>query len=640
MEKYFNKMEKDFLFENRQGQKEMSEIVEDAINNNKHILIEAGTGIGKTMAYLMPSILYAKKNKQRVLISTNTINLQEQLLNKDLPLLEKIIDQPIEYAIVKGRSNFVCGNRLLKNSDNEELINWYKNTKTGDKSEIDFSITNEQWLSVCSDIDYCTQYQCSKTNNCFFYKSRRSLQSKEVLIVNHSLLFSSFEFEHMLPEYDILILDEAHKLENVARSYFEVKINSKDIFLNIGLLHNKKTNKGVLTRLINELTNLGANKEQLEDIKIDFSDVINSIYDIYLLLSNNLISILLNNNSYNIRKNKIEKELDKYYEYIDRLKSKLVILIKLENKIENMLDIYIVSDEVKSSFYMLYAKIKENLEKLFEIQKNNEEDYVNWFQYNSNTAELSIVSTPIDISNQFESIFKGISVVMTSATLKVNDSFDFIKSRLGLNNFEFYSVNSPFDYDKNMRIGISTNNFNPNSNDYMEYVIDFLNKYLEKNNEGTFILCTSYKQVEQIYAKLDLEHFNILKQGTMSRNNLIENFKINKKSILIGTDSFWEGVDVKGEKLKSVVIVKLPFISPDDPIIEAITENMSKHNINAFMNYQLPLMIIKLKQGIGRLIRSKQDSGDIIILDNRVYTKRYGKNIINSLPSKNILKIK
>ncbi len=640
MLEYFNKMEKDFLFENRQGQKEMADIVEEAINYNKHILIEAGTGIGKTIAYLLPSILYAKKNKKRVLISTNTINLQEQLLNKDLPLLEKIINEPIEYAIVKGRSNFVCGNRLMKNSENEELIEWYKNTKTGDRSEIDFSITNDEWYSVCSDMDYCTQYGCSKTSNCFFYKSRKSLQSKEVLIVNHSLLFSSFEFEHILPEYDILILDEAHKLENIARSYFETKINSKDIFLNIGLLHNKKTNKGALTRLINELTNLGANKGQLEDIQVDLSDVLNSIYDIYILMSNNLISIILKNNSYNIRKNKIEKELDKYYEYLERLKSKLVLLINSEIKIKNMLDIYEVSEDVKSAFYMSYIKVKENLEKLFEIQKNNEEDFVNWFYYNSNTAELSIISTPIDISNQFESIFKGLTVIMTSATLKVNESFEFIKSRLGLNNFEFYSVVSPFNYDENMRIGVSTNNHNPNSNEYMEYVIDFLNRYLEKNDEGTFILCTSYKQVEQIYSNLDLEHFNVLKQGTMSRNNLIENFKSNKKSILIGTDSFWEGVDVKGEKLKSVVIVKLPFISPDDPIIEAITENMAKNNINAFMNYQLPLMIIKLKQGIGRLIRSKQDSGDIIILDNRVYTKRYGKNIINSLPSKNILKIK
>lgn len=224
---------------------------------------------------------------------------------------------------------------------------------------------------------------------------------------------------------------------------------------------------------------------------------------------------------------------------------------------------------------------------------------------------------------------------MTSATLRIGTDFSYISNRLGLENFTKHFVNSPFDYNKNMKIILPNNNYEPNSIEYINYVIEFLNKYISERNEGTFILCTSYKQVTMISNGLKLKNFNILVQGQMSRSKMINEFK-NSKSVLLGTDSFWEGVDVKGDSLKNIIIVKLPFLVPDNPVTEAIIEDIKTQGKNPFMSYQLPQAVIKLKQGVGRLIRSKTDSGQIVILDNRVKTKYYGKIILNSLPSKSV----
>ncbi|VWL85696.1 ATP-dependent DNA helicase [Oceanivirga miroungae] len=640
MLEYFNKMQKDFNFEVREGQINMANIIRQSINENKSCVIEAGTGVGKTLAYLLPSILYASKNNKKVVVSTNTINLQEQIVEKDLPMLEKIIGEKIKYQIIKGRSNYICGNRLLKNSTNDKLIEWYQNTKTGDRQEIDFELSNEEWNNVCCDIDYCVNFACSKTDNCFFYKNRKKTQDKNVLIVNHSLLFSSLKFEGILPKYDILVIDEAHNIENIARAYLEKKINSKNFLTNMGILYNRNTKMGYLRRLITELSNLSDGQKEIDDIFSEMSDVLNSIYDFFVNLTNYLVQNIYATKKYSIREVNISSKIPKYYEYVEIIKEKYILLEEFKNNLLKLTNKYSVSEDILASFFMIYDKISLDLKNLFEINENKDSfESVNWFKLDNIGYNLEIVSSKIDISEEFDEIFSDKLTVLTSATLKVDDSYDYLKKRLGLRDFEFYSVESPFDYDKNMRIIVSKNNFNPNSDEYLDFTIDFLHKYLKDHSNGTFILCTSYKQVEYIYSNLVVDGFNILKQGTMSRTSLIDRFKDEGKSILIGTDSFWEGVDVKGEKLKNVIIVKLPFVAPDDPIIEAISEKIAKDKKNPFIEYQLPLMITKLKQGIGRLIRSKKDSGDIVILDSRIYSKNYGKSILNSMPSSNIVKI-
>lgn len=640
MLKYFNKMQEDFNFEIRQGQINMSNIIENSIINNQSCVIEAGTGVGKTLAYLLPSILYVKNNNKKLVVSTNTINLQEQIIEKDLPLLEEIIGEKIKYQIVKGRTNYICGNRLLKNSTNEKLIEWYRNTKTGDKSEIDFNISSEEWNSVCCDLDYCTNFLCSKTDNCFFYNNRKKIQDKNVLIINHSLLFSSLKYEGILPKYDILVIDEAHNIENTARTYLEIKINTKNFLTNMGIIYNRNTKMGYLRRIITEISILSKNDSNIDNLFQDISEILNTIYDFYNSMSNYLISAIISYKKFNIREINIKDKISKYYEYVEIIKEKYILLQEFKNKLVSYIVKYQVSEDLVANFFMMFDKIDLDLKNLFEINSSdNVDNNVNWFKVDPNTYNLEIISSKIDISEEFDEIFNDKLTILTSATLQVDESYDYLKERLGLTEFKFYKVLSPFDYDKNMRILIPENKYNPNSDEYLDFTIKFLHKYLKEHSNGTFILCTSYKQVEYIYNNLIVDGFNILKQGTMSRSSLIDKFKDEGKSILIGTDSFWEGVDVKGEKLKNVIIVKLPFVSPDDPIIEAISEKILKDNKNPFTKYQLPLMITKLKQGLGRLIRSKKDSGDIVILDNRIYSKSYGKTILNSMPSKNIVKI-
>ncbi|MDK9580695.1 ATP-dependent DNA helicase [Sneathia sanguinegens] len=275
MNEYFEKIINEYGFEKREGQEKMAQLIQNCIDENKSCLVEAGTGIGKTLAYLLPSILYSKKNEKRVVISTNTINLQEQIIDKDLPLLEKIIGEKINYRLVKGRGNYVCGNRLINNCTDPSIIDWYKKTKTGDKSEIDFYIDPSVWEQIKSDKDYCINAKCSQTDNCFYYKIKEKIKDCEILIVNHALLLSHFKYDKVLPDFDFLVIDESHNLENIARTYFEDSLSAKDLGLNFGLIYNKRTNKGIFTKLALQI-------EGIEKIYVDYIDTFNRLYDAFL----------------------------------------------------------------------------------------------------------------------------------------------------------------------------------------------------------------------------------------------------------------------------------------------------------------------------------------------------------------------
>lgn len=618
MNKYFKKMIEEYGFERRQGQEQMASIIEENISNSSSCIIEAGTGIGKTFAYLLPLILYAKKNKKRVVISTNTINLQEQLIKKDLPLIEKLLAEDIKYRLVKGRSNYVCGNRLIKNCIDETFINWYKTTKTGDKSEIDFYIDPIIWNQIKGDKDYCVNSKCRQTNNCFYYKARELVNDSEILIVNHALLFSHFKYDRILPDFDILVFDEAHNIENVARSYFETSISSKELGVNIGMIYNSRTNTGIVRKI-----------SDIDDIYVDFIGSINSVYSAF----SNLFDII---RMEMIKFDTLALRIDRMVNY-DKYESCIKEILRKFSDFEDINKILLLKgldEDLKKEYLMYYSKLKETVSFFLEKEKSVEKT-VDWFSYNKYTNEVKIVKTPLDISSLLKNIYNNLTVIMTSATLRIGNDFSYIEKRLGLESFNKYFVESPFDYDKNMKIILSNNKYNPNSEEYLKYVNKFLNDYIQKKGEGTFILCTSYKQVETLSNGLKLKNFKILVQGQMSRSKMIEEFK-NTKSVLLGTDSFWEGVDVKGDSLKNIVIVKLPFLVPDNPITEALIEDIEEKGLNPFISFQLPQAIIKLKQGVGRLIRSKTDSGSILILDSRVKMKPYGKIVLESLPSKTV----
>lgn len=625
MNEYFEKIINEYGFEKREGQEKMAQLIQNCIDENKSCLVEAGTGIGKTLAYLLPAILYSKKNEKRVVISTNTINLQEQIIDKDLPLLEKIIGEKINYRLVKGRGNYVCGNRLINNCTDPSIIDWYKKTKTGDKSEIDFYIDPSVWEQIKSDKDYCINAKCSQTDNCFYYKIKEKIKDCEILIVNHALLLSHFKYDKVLPDFDFLVIDESHNLENIARTYFEDSLSAKDLGLNFGLIYNKRTNKGIFTKLALQI-------EGIEKIYVDYIDTFNRLYDAFFDLFTK-ISLELTRISATCLK------LNKFYDKKALKKSidKIIETYEIFEEINKKLLEYPMDEETKQEYLNYYSKIKDGYKIIQAFLEKDLKNSVRWFRINQANSDIEICITPLDISEKLKIIYQDRIVIMTSATLKIANSFSYINERLGLENFEKYTVESPFDYDKNMKILLSKNKFEPNSLEYLNYSIEFLNKYLNEKKEGTFILCTSYKQVELISKGLKLKDCNVLVQGQMSRKKMIEEFKNSEKAaILIGTDSFWEGVDVKGNKLKNIVILKLPFFVPNNPVNEALIEEIKKRGINPFINFQLPQAIIKLKQGVGRLIRSKSDSGEVIILDNRIKSKSYGALVLASLPSKTI----
>lgn len=620
MNEYFEKMINEYGFEKREGQEKMAKIIQEAIENRKSCIIEAGTGIGKSLAYLLPAVLHAKKTNTKVVVSTNTINLQEQLIEKDLPLLEKILNEKIKYRLVKGRGNYICGNRLNRNCRDDNLISWYKHTKTGDKSEIDFYVDPTVWDMVKSDKDYCVGAGCARDKKCFYYKAKENIQNAEILIVNHALLFSHFKYDKVLPDFDVLILDEAHNIESIARNYFEKNIGSKEIGQNIGMIFNRRTNTGIFKKF-----------SSVEGVYLEFTDSINGIYDAFM----NLFSVIrLNLVEKNVLSMRIDKLSDKkkYVENLERIIEKF----KLFEEVSKKLLLSDVEEEAKQEFTLYYTRLKEAVLFINELLNEKTVNAVDWIKLNPVTHDVEIKKTPLDISDVIKKIYEDRSVIMTSATLRIGKDFTYISNRLGLENFGKEFVTSPFDYDKNMKIFLSNNGYNPNSMEYLNYTIEFLNKYLEEKKEGTFVLCTSYKQVDTISKGLKVKGYNILIQGQLSRKKMIEEFK-NTRSVLLGTDSFWEGVDVKGDKLKNIVIVKIPFFVPDDPVNEALIEDIKNKGQNPFMSFQLPQAIIKLKQGVGRLIRSKTDNGEVIILDNRVKNMRYGKVILNSLPSKTIV---
>lgn len=249
----YYKMINEMKFEKRKQQYKMSKIILDNFENNNSCIIEAPTGIGKTLAYLIPSFVHSKMNNKIFVVSTNTINLQQQLVEKDIPLLESILKDEIEYAIVKGRSNYVCGSRLRANCKNQDIIKWFENTKTGDKAEIDFYIDPTEWANICSDIDFCKYSNCAKSDDCYFYVERKKLNNKQILIVNHSILFSDYIYDNILPEYDTLIIDEAHNIENIARNSFQLSFDFKDVLAQIGIMYNNQNNTGVLINYTNSL---------------------------------------------------------------------------------------------------------------------------------------------------------------------------------------------------------------------------------------------------------------------------------------------------------------------------------------------------------------------------------------------------
>jgi ATP-dependent DNA helicase DinG len=599
-------------YEYRPAQLEMASVVAAAMERQKSALIEAGTGIGKTLAYLVPLVSLGF----RCVISTGTKNLQGQIIRKDIPFLESCFGKRIKAYSLKGRANYLCLRRWKQFSSNpglnftrvaEGLLGikkWQIHTKTGDRNELEWLSENDPlWSEICSTTDTCWGLKCKDYERCYVTRARQEAACADLVVVNHHLLMADCCLRirsntSAIPAYSRLILDEAHMLEQVATEYF-------------GL--------GVSNHRIQELSrNI---RREASDTNLEDAELSGILERLLEKSSTFFGSILTREERFSINNRIITGETkNRLLDLINTLKQ---LSFNLEKK-------GIGCDPI----LLCYKKAQEIQNTLDFIYDHNDSDFVFWGERRKNTVSLRV--SPIDVSDQLVTyLFKPLKgLVLTSATLSTDQGFDYIKTRLGLaSDFELI-LESHFDYSKQAVIFNPKEMPNPDRNGFLEQLGPQISRILHLTRGRALLLFTSYRNLDRAYHYLKGEglEYKLLKQGEGPKEHLLDEFWNDITSVLLATSSFWQGVDIPGEALSCVVIDRLPFSVPTDPITEARINWIRNRGGNPFQEYQLPSAIITLKQGFGRLIRHRQDRGLLVILDSRAYTKSYGKIIFKNLP--------
>ena len=609
----------------------MSEAISEAIKLNKHLVVEAGTGVGKSLAYLIPFIIYVAKNNKKVVISTYTKTLQNQLYLKDLPFLKRSLGIKFNYALCLGSENYLCLRRLnskyvydLLDSDSQfnemaKILDWSSKTKSGIKSDLDFIPKSGVWNNVCREPDLCLGKKCSFKDDCFYKRAKNTERKSNILVTNHSLFFTNLASGgQVLPNFHAVVFDEAQTLEKIATSYLGIELSNTKIKYLFDSIYNPKTNRGLLTkfknlnrRTINSIKEYLAESEQASRI---FFQEISQIFG-------------AENDSKRIRTKSI------VFNYMEEP------LKHLADSLSELLDY--IKDEEDEALIKSYSKRCVDISKAMSfILNQTKDDYVYWIEVSKRkrAVKYSLFAAPIEIADELDKqLFSKIKpIILTSATLSTNNDFGFIKKHLGIKECDELLLGSPFNYEKNVLLYLPKKIEDPNHKFevFQEQVLEHIKKIIDIMRGRIFILFTSYKMLNVIFNDLIsiYKDINLLKQGDKPRYELLANFKENKNSVLLGTTTFWQGIDVPGKSLECVIITKLPFSVPDDPITEAKMELIESRNGNPFIEYQVPQAIMMFKQGCGRLIRNKSDRGIVGILDPRIKTRYYGRSFINALP--------
>jgi len=595
-------------YEERPEQKKMAAAVASAIESGKHLIVEAGTGTGKTLAYLVPAVLSGKQ----AVISTGTRNLQEQVFFKDIPFLKKKLKSRFSAVMLKGRSNYLCPLRLEKFSRSpmlegsadgkllREIMEWSVITKTGDKSELGgMPEENRIWNSVCATHDFCSSQKCPRLTDCFIGRLRKEAENAQIIVVNHYLFFADLairemSFNRILPNYDVVIFDEAHQVEDVASQYFGFSVS------NYRLEELVKDSYPVLKEC-------GQNerKETAKDI------------DNLLSRSRNFF-------------HSFRKDTDRRFSLKENelLKEPAEILLTSLEAIRAKLSVMKNISESSKALIQRYGLIHEEL---LEITSCLNDEYIFWGETRGNGVFL--YASAIDVSSTFrEALYPRCTAVFTSATLASAGGFDYFQSRLGLEEADTVLLPSPFDFSSQGTIYLPKMP-PPNSNNFLDALASESIRLINLVKGRTLFLFTSFRNMHEIRRRLEGKiDYPILMQGEAPRHALLEQFKSRVDSILLATSSFWQGVDVRGEALSCVIIDRLPFASPGDPVISARIERIRRNGGNPFNDYQVPYAVLALKQGLGRLIRHRNDSGIIMVADSRMLSKGYGKVFLSSLP--------
>jgi ATP-dependent DNA helicase DinG len=680
-------------YETRREQIEMFKAVVKAINESQHLMVEAGTGVGKTFAYLIPAIAYAFSaketredtaegiNNQSVVISTHTINLQEQIFHKDLPLLQEILGVPFTSALVKGRNNYICLRRLnraanfqselfetsLELEELSRLKTWSATTKEGSLSDISWAPSDKVWSEVSCERDNCSGKKCSYYRQCFYRLARNAVWNADIIVVNHALLLMDAlmreEENNILPNYDVAIIDEAHRLESVAQSHLGIDISNYRVNYLLNSIYNPRTNKGLLSFIPPRITPLRRCKESLQSARNAAETFFNSIIEWHENEAPengrirkkdfipNTLSAELSRLHFDLKELKdalLKKKNLKGTRKFDEteLNAFLIRTASLALELENFVK---QSDESPSPDLSLppEARLARGGEGrgTERVNTTNTPNGVYWVEKRKsrfNRPNIILKSAPVSVAESLKKILFGRlkSVVLTSATLATSqkDGLGYLKKILGIEKTGEVILGSPFDYQKQVKMFLTRDMPDPNDKaSFLPMAGERIMKYLNLSKGSAFILFTSYelmnRMYEHLYPELEKAGMAAYLQGKdLPRHKMLEEFKNRVGSVIFGADSFWQGVDVPGAALENIIITKLPFPVPSEPVVEAKIEKMEREGIDSFMGYFLPEAIIKLRQGFGRLIRTKTDKGMVVILDNRVVTKQYGRFFINALP--------
>lgn len=641
-------------YEHRVQQMKMAEAVAAALRQGRHLVAEAGTGVGKSFAYLVPAILAVAEAKEekdeqdsqeargskplkKIVVSTHTISLQEQLLHKDLPLLNAVLPLEFTAVLVKGRRNYVSLRRLatalarvgsLFNTEEEieqlrALRDWSKTTTDGSLSDLTFKPPGAVWDEAASDSGNCLGKKCPTYKDCFYYQARRRVFNSQILIVNHALLFSDLALRRagasILPKYDAVIFDEAHTLEAVAADHLGVSVSSGQVQYILNKLYNDRTNKGLLVH-----HHCGAEQRQT----LTCSQLADDFFrDIHNWLGQQTEK---NGRVYKpeIVGNPLSPALEELAAMIRQRSSK------------------VTDDAQRLDFVSAYERLQTLAGEIEVWRTQAIPEAVYWIEATQSRRgwlQIRLDAAPIDVGPVLrKELFEPThSVIMTSATLAVGrqGSFEFFKSRVGLTQTDTIRVGSPFNYREQVKLILVEDMPDPTQQreQFDSRCIALIRRYIARTDGRAFVLFTSYdmmrRAASQLTPWLSEQDWALYCQADgLPRHEMLQRFKANPRSVLFGADSFWQGVDVPGEALQNVIITKLPFSVPDQPLLQARLEAIRQHGGNPFMDYQVPEAAIKLKQGFGRLIRTQQDRGIVVLLDPRVRTKRYGQVLLESLP--------